>query len=90
MVDFLEDMVVLMCKINKYVVMLINDILYFGVFKKMVEDVGFENVVVYDFILNVKFMIWLFFVLVIILYLIVWLFGFERYFINMIVVVEIY
>ncbi|KAK4201927.1 S-adenosyl-L-methionine-dependent methyltransferase [Triangularia verruculosa] len=85
-----EDMAASMRKINRYAAMPTNDISHPGVFKKMVEEAGFENVVVHDLTPNIKPMTRLFFVLAIIPYLIVRLLRLERYFINTIAAVETY
>ncbi|KAK4661308.1 uncharacterized protein QC763_703470 [Podospora pseudopauciseta] len=90
MADSPEDMAVSMRKINQYAAMPTNNISHPGVFKKMAEDAGFENVVVHDLTPNVKPMTRLFFVLAIIPYLIVRLLGLERHFINTIAAVETY
>lgn len=60
------------------------------VFKRMLEDAGFEDVVVRDFSENVRPMMRLFWVLAIIPYILVRLLGLERYFINTIIAVAGY
>ncbi|KAK4450369.1 S-adenosyl-L-methionine-dependent methyltransferase [Podospora aff. communis PSN243] len=85
-----EDMALSMRKINKYAAMPTNDRSNPGVFQTMLEDAGFEDIVVRDFSENIKPMTRLFFYLAIIPYFIVRLLGLERYFINTIAGVESY
>lgn len=56
----------------------------------MLEDAGFENVIVRDYSENIKPMTRLFFVLAIIPYIFIRLLGLERYFINTTAGVESY
>jgi SAM-dependent methyltransferase len=88
--DAPEDMAASMRKINQYAAMPTNDRSHPGVFKGMLEDAGFVDVVVRDYSQNIKPMARLFFVLAIVPYLFVHLFGLERYFINTIAGVESY
>ena len=83
-----KDMVASMRKINQYAAMPTNDRSHPGVFKDMLEDAGFEDVVVRDFSENIRPMARLFYVLAIIPYILVRLLGLERHFINTIAGVE--
>ncbi|KAK0619479.1 S-adenosyl-L-methionine-dependent methyltransferase [Immersiella caudata] len=85
-----EDMAALVRKINKHAAMPTNDRSNPGVFKTMLENAGFEDVIVRDFSENINPMTRLFFYLAILPYLIVHLFGLERYFINTMAGVESY
>ncbi|KAK0706012.1 S-adenosyl-L-methionine-dependent methyltransferase [Lasiosphaeria miniovina] len=88
--DAPEDMAASMRKINQYAAMPTNHRSHPGVFKQMLEEAGFEDVVVRDFSENIKPMTRLFFVLAIVPYVFVRLLGLERYFINTIAGVESY
>lgn len=83
-------MVASMRKINHYAAMPTNDRSHPGVFKDMLENAGFEDVVVRDFSENIRPMARLLFVLAIIPYILVRLLGLERYFINTIAGVKSY
>ncbi|KAK3370842.1 S-adenosyl-L-methionine-dependent methyltransferase [Lasiosphaeria ovina] len=85
-----EDMAASMRKINQYAAMPTNHRSHPGVFKQMLEEAGFEDVVVRDFSENIKPMTRLLFVLAIVPYVFVRLLGLERYFINTIAGVESY
>ncbi|KAI1419446.1 S-adenosyl-L-methionine-dependent methyltransferase [Xylaria sp. FL1777] len=79
-----------MDKVNEYAAMPTNAISHPGVFKKMLEEAGFEDVVVRDYSKNIVPMTRFFFVLAFIPYLLVRLFGLERWFINTVAGVEAY
>ncbi|KAI0536829.1 S-adenosyl-L-methionine-dependent methyltransferase [Xylaria digitata] len=68
--------------VNEYAAMPTNAISHPGVFKKMLEDAGIEDVVVRDYSENIVSMTRFFFLLALIPYLFVRLFGLERWFIN--------
>ncbi|KAM7193231.1 S-adenosyl-L-methionine-dependent methyltransferase [Rhypophila sp. PSN 637] len=79
-----------MRKVNKYAAMPTNDRSHPGVFKKMLEDAGFEDVVVRDLSENIRPMARLFFMLGVIPWLFIRLFGLEKSFINTVAGVEMY
>ncbi|KAI0026047.1 S-adenosyl-L-methionine-dependent methyltransferase [Xylariomycetidae sp. FL0641] len=83
-----EDMAASMVKVNQYAAMPTNAISHPGVFKQMLEDAGFEDVVVRDYSKNIRPMTRVFFLLAIIPYLIIRLLRLERYFINTVAGVE--
>ena len=85
-----EGLAASMRKINKYAAMPTYDKSHPGVFKKMLEDAGFEDVIVRDLSENVRPMARLFFALGIIPFLFIRLFGLERFFINTVAGVEMY
>lgn len=88
--DAPEDMAASMRKINQYAAMPTNDRSHPGVFKGMLEDAGFVDVVVRDYSQNIRPMARLFFILAIVPYFFVRLLRLERYFINTIAGVESY
>ncbi|KAI0124140.1 S-adenosyl-L-methionine-dependent methyltransferase [Xylariales sp. AK1849] len=69
-------------KINHYAAMPTNSISDPGVFQRMLEDVGFEGVVVQDYSNNIRPLTRIFFLLAIIPYYFIKRLGLERYFIN--------
>ncbi|KAG4418961.1 hypothetical protein IFR04_007908 [Cadophora malorum] len=77
-------------KINKYAAMPSNALFEKGVLPQMLEDAGFEDVVVEDLSKNIEPMLRLFFVLGVVPYLFVRLFGLERRFVNTVAGVEGY
>ncbi|KAI6080752.1 S-adenosyl-L-methionine-dependent methyltransferase [Hypoxylon rubiginosum] len=77
-----EDMVDSMRKINHYAAMPTNDISDTGVFRSLLEDAGFEDVVVRDYSKNIRPMTRIFYLVAIIPYFFIKLLGLERYFIN--------
>lgn len=77
-------------KINDFAAMPTNERLLPGVFKQMLEDTGFTDVVVRDYSPNIKPMTRFFYVLAYIPFLIVTFCGLERYFINTVAGVESY
>ncbi|RDW60411.1 SAM-dependent methyltransferase [Aspergillus mulundensis] len=79
-----------MKKINEVAAMPTNSRSHPGVFKSMLEDAGFKDVVIRDYSDNIVPMTRLFYVLAIIPYLIISLFGLERYFINTVAGVATY
>jgi len=85
-----QDMAASMDKINHYAAMPTNQRSTPGVFKQMLEDAGFQDVVVRDLSENIKPMTRLFFVLALIPYFFVRLLHLERHFINTIAGVESY
>lgn len=90
LVDQSNDLMASMKKINKYATMPTNARSHPGVFKKMLEDAGFEDIVVHDFSENIMPLTRLFSALAIVPYILVRLFGLEQYFINTISAVETY
>ncbi|KAJ2979413.1 hypothetical protein NUW58_g7208 [Xylaria curta] len=85
-----QDMARSMDQVNKYAAMPTNAISHPGVLKKMLEEAGFEGVVVRDYSQNIVPMTRLFFLLALIPYLFVRLLGLERWFINTVAGVEAY
>ncbi|KAK7524477.1 S-adenosyl-L-methionine-dependent methyltransferase [Phyllosticta citriasiana] len=85
-----EAMAASMRKINNFAAMPTNALSHPGVFKEMLEDVGFTDVVVRDYSENIKPVTRLFYVLAYIPFFIITLFGLERYFINTVAGVESY
>ncbi|KAI1318919.1 S-adenosyl-L-methionine-dependent methyltransferase [Xylariaceae sp. FL0255] len=85
-----KDMVEAMIKVNKYSAMPTNAISHPGVFKSMLEEAGFEDVIVRDYSENIVPLTRVFFLLALIPYFIVRLFGLERWFINTVAGVESY
>lgn len=79
-----------MSKINECAAMPTNASSHPGVFKQMLEDAGFEDVVVRNYSRNIRPMTRIFFILGIIPYFFIWLFGLERYFINTVAGVDMY
>ncbi|KAI1763581.1 S-adenosyl-L-methionine-dependent methyltransferase [Hypoxylon sp. FL1150] len=61
-----EDIAESMIKVNKYSAMPTNAISHPGVFKQMVEDAGFENIIIRDYSDNIRPMTRIFFLLAII------------------------
>ncbi|KAI0515449.1 S-adenosyl-L-methionine-dependent methyltransferase [Xylaria bambusicola] len=85
-----QDMAYSMDQVNDYAAMPTNAISHPGVFKRMLEEAGFEDVVVRDYSKNIIPMTRFFFLLAWVPFLIVRLFGLERWFINTIAGVEAY
>ncbi|KAK8091004.1 hypothetical protein PG994_000509 [Apiospora phragmitis] len=85
-----KDLANSMDKINQYSAMPTNAVSHAGVFKGMLEEAGFEEVVVRDYSENIRPMTRAFFLLAIVPYFFVRLFGLERYFINTVAGVESY
>jgi len=85
-----EEMADSMRKINKFAAMPTNDRSHPGVFETMLEEAGFEDIVVRDFSENIRPMTRLFFILGIIPYFLVRFLGLERCFINTVAGVESY
>ncbi|KAI0893418.1 S-adenosyl-L-methionine-dependent methyltransferase [Annulohypoxylon nitens] len=77
-----QDIAASMVQVNKYSAMPTNAISHPGVFKKMLEEVGFENVIVRDYSDNIRPMTRIFFLLAVVPYFFIRLFKLERYFIN--------
>lgn len=71
-----------MDKINQYAAMPTNTRFDEGVLERMLEEAGFADIVVEDLSLNIRPMLRLFFVIAIIPYLFVTLFGLEAWFVN--------
>ncbi|GAB1318463.1 27-O-demethylrifamycin SV methyltransferase [Madurella fahalii] len=85
-----DEMAASLRKINQYAAMPTNARSQPGVFKRMLEDAGFENVVVRDYSENIKPMTRFFFILAIVPYFLVRLLRLERYFINTVTGVQSY
>lgn len=79
-----------MRKINEFAAMPTNILSHPGVFQRMLVGAGFTNVTVQDYSDNIKPMTRLFYLIAYIPYLIVTLFGLEKYFINTIAGVQSY
>ncbi|KAH6702977.1 S-adenosyl-L-methionine-dependent methyltransferase [Leptodontidium sp. MPI-SDFR-AT-0119] len=77
-------------QINKYAAMPSNALFEKGVLPRMLEDAGFENVVVEDLSVNITPMMRLFFVLGFVPYLFVRIFWMQRRFVNTVAGVEGY
>jgi ubiquinone/menaquinone biosynthesis C-methylase UbiE len=84
------DMVSSMRKINEYAAMPTNARSHPGVFKQMLEDANFVDVVVRDYSENIRPMTRLFFLIAVIPYFFIRLFGLERHLINTVAGVESY
>ncbi|KAL3461653.1 S-adenosyl-L-methionine-dependent methyltransferase [Aspergillus heterothallicus] len=76
--------------INRFSAMPMNGRSRVGVFRAMLEDAGFTDVVVRDYSENIMPMVRLFYYLALLPYLVVVFFGLERYFINTVAAVAIY
>jgi sterol 24-C-methyltransferase len=61
-----------------------------GVFERMIEEAGFENVVVTDISKRVQPMLWLFYVVAYLPYLVIKAFRLQAYFVNAMAAVETY
>ncbi|KAH8884941.1 S-adenosyl-L-methionine-dependent methyltransferase [Thozetella sp. PMI_491] len=85
-----EDMAQNMRKINHYAAMPTNALSHPGVFRSMLEDAGFTDVVVRDYSERIKPMTRFFFLLAYIPWLLVSLFRLEWLFINTVAGVETY
>ncbi|KAI1385173.1 S-adenosyl-L-methionine-dependent methyltransferase [Hypoxylon trugodes] len=85
-----KDIAESMVKVNKYAAMPTNAISQPGVFKQMLEDAGFEDVVVRDYSYNIRPMTRAFYLLAVIPYFFVRVLGLERWFINTVAGVESY
>ncbi|RAL17629.1 class I SAM-dependent methyltransferase [Aspergillus homomorphus CBS 101889] len=79
-----------MRKINEFAAMPTNSRSHPGTFKEMLEDAGFEDVVVRDYSENIRPMTRLFFLVAYVPYLIVTMLGLQRYFINTVAGVQSY
>ncbi|KAI1396331.1 S-adenosyl-L-methionine-dependent methyltransferase [Hypoxylon fuscum] len=77
-----EDIATSMVNVNKYAAMPTNAISQPGVFKQMLQDAGFEDVVVRDYSDNIRPMTRIFYLLAIVPYFFIRLFKLERRFIN--------
>jgi sterol 24-C-methyltransferase len=77
-------------KINKYAAMPSNARFEKGVLERLLEEAGFEDLIVNDLSANVKPMLRLFFILAYLPYLLIQLFGLEAHFINTVTGVEAY
>ncbi|KAF2456181.1 S-adenosyl-L-methionine-dependent methyltransferase [Lineolata rhizophorae] len=76
--------------INRYAAMPGYAMFDRGVLPRLVEEVGFEDVVVRDLSANVEPMLRLFFILAYVPYLLVRMFGLEKWFVNTVAGVEGY
>ncbi|OKL62522.1 hypothetical protein UA08_02930 [Talaromyces atroroseus] len=88
--DTPEPLVRSMREINKFAAMPTNTLSNPGVFKQMLEDAGFAEVVVRDYSERIKPMARLFYLLAYIPFLVITFFGLERYFINTVAGVQMY
>jgi sterol 24-C-methyltransferase len=79
-----------MNKVNEYAAMPTNTRFDEGVLEKMLEEAGFEDVVLEDLSLHIKPMLRLFYVIAIIPYLLISLFGLEAWFVNTVAGVQSY
>ncbi|KAI0387192.1 S-adenosyl-L-methionine-dependent methyltransferase [Hypomontagnella monticulosa] len=77
-----RDIAASMVKVNEYAAMPTNAVSHPGVFKQMLEDAGFEDIVVRDYSENIRPMTRIFYLLAIIPYFFIRLLRLERYFIN--------
>ncbi|KAI1650089.1 S-adenosyl-L-methionine-dependent methyltransferase [Daldinia loculata] len=77
-------------KVNKYAAMPTNAISHPRVFGQMLEDAGFENIVIHDFSDNIRPMTRVFFLLAIIPYFFIRVLKLERYFVNTVAGVQSY
>ena len=85
-----KDLQESMNQINKYAAMPANDRFDTGVLQRMLEETGFQDVLVKDLTTNITPMLRLFFILAYIPFLIVKLLGLESRFVNTIAGVESY
>jgi ubiquinone/menaquinone biosynthesis C-methylase UbiE len=85
-----EDLVRSMREINEFSAMPTNSRSHPGVFRQMLEDAGFTDVIVRDYSENVKPITRLFYVLAYIPFLIITFFGLQRYFINTVAGVQMH
>ncbi|KAH9895396.1 S-adenosyl-L-methionine-dependent methyltransferase [Xylariomycetidae sp. FL2044] len=88
--DSPQNLAVSMQKVNKYAAMPTNARSHPGAFKQMLEDAGFEDVVVRDYSYNILPLTRVFFLLGIVPYLFIRLLGLERYFINVVAGVDMH
>jgi ubiquinone/menaquinone biosynthesis C-methylase UbiE len=79
-----------MNKVNEYAAMPTNTRFDEGVLEKMLEEAGFEDVVLEDLSLHIRPMLRLFYVIAIIPYLLITLFGLEAWFVNTVAGVQGY
>lgn len=79
-----------MRKIKNFAAMPTNAVSHPGVFKSMLEDTGFTDIVVRDYSENIRPMTRLFVVIAYVPFLIITFFRLERYFINTVAGVESY
>lgn len=77
-------------KVNKYAAMPTNAISHPRVFRQMLEDAGFENIVIHDFSDNIRPMTRVFSLLAIIPYFFIRVLKLERYFVNTVAGVQSY
>ncbi|CRG91343.1 hypothetical protein PISL3812_08391 [Talaromyces islandicus] len=85
-----EDLARSMREVNDWSAMPTNDRSHPGVFKQMLEDAGFTDVVVRDYSENIKPITRFFYVVGYIPFLIITLLGLERYFINTVAGVQMH
>ncbi|KAE8342335.1 S-adenosyl-L-methionine-dependent methyltransferase [Aspergillus arachidicola] len=88
--DSPEDMVRSMRQINEFAAMPTNSRSHPGVFRQMLEDAGFTDIVVRDYSDNIRPMTRLFYLIEYIPFLIVTFLGLEHYFINTVAGVQSY
>ncbi|CAG8019716.1 unnamed protein product [Penicillium nalgiovense] len=77
-----EEIAISMKKINEFAAMPTNTISQPGVFRQMLEDAGFTDIVVRDYSSNIQPMTRFFYLLAYIPFLIVTFLGLEQFFIN--------
>jgi sterol 24-C-methyltransferase len=85
-----KDLAVAMAQVNKYAAMPANAAFDKNVIQSLMEKAGFEDVVLKDLSPHIVPMLWLFYVVAIIPYFFIALFGLQPYFINVVAGVESY
>ncbi|KAM0330689.1 hypothetical protein ACHAQA_003641 [Verticillium albo-atrum] len=85
-----EDLAESMRKINEFAAMPTNAVSHSGVFAQMLEDAGFVDIEVRDYSENIRPITRLFWLIGVIPFFFVKLFGLERYFINTVAGVEMH
>lgn len=85
-----EALALSMKKINKIAAMPTNSVSQPGVFRQMLEDAGFTDLIVRDYSSNIQPMTRFFYLLAYVPFIIVTFFGLERFFINTVAGVESY
>ncbi|CEI67907.1 hypothetical protein FVEN_g7814 [Fusarium venenatum] len=85
-----DDMANSMRKINDFAAIPTNDLSHPGVFKDILEDVGFTDVVSNDYSEKIKPLTRLFYLVVYVPWLIITFLGLEKHFINTVAGVESY
>lgn len=85
-----EAMAISMKRINEFAAMPTNNVSQPGVFRQMLEDAGFTDIIVRDYSPNIRPMTRFFYLLAYVPFLIVTFFGLEHIFINTVAGVESY